>query len=230
MPDTSAKGGTFSKGDKRLVKPMSQEHKDKLKESALAYHNSLTEQDKKVKFKVNGQSVTYKNWKIFEIYATTGNGSPKTTAEISGVSIAQVRRLREQDWWGQLTAEHIDSRQDWLFRELADNINTLSKAVVSIWDGTIQDPKLASAVVKSLETFNKMGKRHGKAFTEPLTKSSQDIYLEDHSVHNTQVNNINMAQVFPKMTGEEQCLYAKDGVIPARFIELNEAEETDEEL
>jgi len=144
------------------------------------------------------------------------------------MSVSGVRKLMHKEWWGELTAELINSRQDWMFRKLADELPVLTEAIISIWDGTISEPKLASAIVKSLETFNKMGKRHGNAFTEPLTKSKQDLYLTDKSVHNTQINNINMADHFNSMTMDEITEYSRNGVVPARICQVVEVDDEEE--
>jgi len=214
------KKGSFKKGDKRVAKPMGQDQKDKIAVSNKLFQEAMSEKDKKVVMKINQEQVTYKQFHIFETFCTTGNGSVKQTSEICSCSKSYVQALRNKDWWGELTAQAIDARQDWLFNQLSENVPKLASAIVSIWDGTIADPKLASAIVKSLETFNKMGKKHGKAFTEPLTQQRKDLYLVDNSTHNTQVNNINMTEYFQEMTIAEHADYSKTGVIPDRIVKL----------
>lgn len=171
--------------------------------------------DKRVLLNVGNHDVTVREFKIFELYCECR--SYTKTAEKAEISVAVMYRLKNQDWWGEMVKTFLGSRQDELHMGLSEEIETLKDAIISIWKGTIGEPKLASAIIKSAEVWSKMGKSHGKAYLEPLIQSKRDLYV-DNSVNIDKNYNVDMSPFFHRMTLAEMEQYSRDGKPIQRFI------------
>lgn len=167
---------------------------------------------------IEGKKITVKKYLIFEVYSKTGN--MVKTAEICNVSESYIYKLKNEDWFGALQHEFIDSKQRYLHMELSEHVNLLRDSMIKIWKGEI-DPKLASAVVRSFEAYCKMGKLYGQKYVEPLISNKQEIKI-DNSVTENKTLNINIQQAVENMSEDEINFYSKTGELPKAILEAAE--------
>jgi len=170
--------------------------------------------DREVVMIVADHKITVQEFHIFQLYCQ--EKSYVKVSEKSGVSLQRIYRMKRQDWWGELLVTFLETKQTKLHIDLADKYDSLRDAVVSVWEGTIEDPKLAGPVVKSLDTISKLGRSHGKAYLEPLQQTKRDLFV-DNSVHVDRSVKIDMSKHFHDMSDDEIDKYSKDGIVPERL-------------
>ena len=164
---------------------------------------------------VEGQNISVKKFLIFEVFCKTGDMAK--TAEICNVSRAYCYKLKQEEWFGALQHEFIDSRQRHIHMELAERSGLLTNAIVKIWDGTA-DPKLASALVRSFEAFCKMGKAYGANYVDPLISSTPSVNIDNRKVTTTEIT-VDIEKAVLSMSSAEIDEYSRTGVLPHKLTE-----------
>lgn len=178
---------------------------------------AVTNVDKRIVCNVAEHDLTVREFKIFELYCKLG--SYKETAAAAGISLQSMYIMKRKDWWKELCKTYLETAQDKLHLGLSSKVGDLVESISKIWDGTFDEPKLANAVVKSMEVFTKLGKAHSKASTSPLMQAKADLYI-DNSTHTTNQNYFDMKPYYNQMTLEEAAQYSKDGKPIQRFIDM----------
>jgi hypothetical protein len=186
------------------------------KELATRPENALNTSSDKVVLRVGDHDVTLFEFKVFELYAK--KYSYQKVADTLGVTRDWVFKLTKKDWFAELAKVYITERQHKLHAYLADHVDTLGEAIISIWDGTLENPKLANAIIKSAEVFGKMGGSRGKSYIEPLIQSKREFFV-DNSVHTENTYNIDMNLLFPHMSMVELDQFSKDGKVTDQMID-----------
>lgn len=107
---------------------------------------------------VAGHKLSVEEWTAFEAYAHTGKLAD--AAEAAGVPVSRLRRQRRTDWWKELEAEYIESRQQGYLLRIMNASDDFAEGLVRVAQGDESlDPRLANAMVGANKLFAEMGEK-----------------------------------------------------------------------
>lgn len=168
---------------------------------------------------IDGEKVPHRHFKFF---TTILENDLDTACKMCGYSRSTYYRLSKKDWWNKLLETYIVSAQDKLTISLSSLVNDMAKTTEEIIKGTFAEPRLASAAVKAIENFQKIGLKRGNVVVTPMTHSMRDLYLQNTTVNYKEEININqqVKELAVHMTPEEAHEWALNGIIPDRIIDM----------
>jgi len=170
---------------------------------------------------VKGHKLTIQQWKAFETYLT--KYSYKEAARVAGVKYTTVSNWSQSEWWNELQETFMQQKQDEFAMKIAGHYDKLSDALISIWDGTIDDVRLAGTIAKTFETTVKIAK--GKV--DPLVSSKRDVNIRIEEKKEINVNFVH--KVLPYLDQDQAREFALTGNIPEHVLkEIGETIELDE--
>ena len=177
---------------------------------------------------VKGHKLTPKQWLAFEIYIKTSNYVAASNA--AKVPKTEIAKWSQSDWWNDLFDTFIQQKQDELMGNLTNHYDKLGNAITSIWDGTIDDHRLAGTIAKTFETVAKLAR--GKV--DPLISSKRDVNIKIEE--KKEINVTFMHKVLPHLDPDQAREFALTGKIPedvlkeiGEEIELTDYEEIEDE-
>lgn len=177
---------------------------------------------KKIMMVIDKKGITVQQYTAFEMYCRSAK--LLETADALGLTANTILRWKRQDWWGSLQHEMLESYQGKFHLDMSEHVQLMADCAKNILDGTLKEPKLATAAVKIMDLFTKLGKRYGQKIVDPLQPNKADITI-DNSVHEEKTLNINISEMAHKMTREELSAYSLTGKPPERLLEIAVDEE-----
>lgn len=106
---------------------------------------------------VCGHKLTVEEWSAFEAYSLSGK--LEDAANAVGIEVARLRRMRRTDWWRELEAEYIESRQQGYLMRIMNASNDFADGMIRVAKGGDKDldPRVANAMVSANKLFAEMG-------------------------------------------------------------------------
>lgn len=126
---------------------------------------------------VCGHKLTVEEWSAFEAYSLSGK--LEDAAEALGLPEARLRRMRRTDWWKELEAEYIESRQQGYLMRIMNASSDFADGLLRVAKGGDEnlDPRVANAMVGANKLFAEMG-------SKPVIDRKTKVSVSNNTLNN----------------------------------------------